>query len=135
MSKLGHVLICYSCADRVGLRESFLMINSAQPCEGCGTTIGYEYTPVPVETADGGIMNYPRWGRLVAPYMEMWRNKVWPVAVGIALQDFAGAHVHEWSAHYQNLQTGERHENCRCGVRRTTSAQSAGDASKEPGAP
>lgn len=89
-----------------------MMLNSARPCEGCGTIVGYEYT-----RGEPGQMG--TWGRQIAPYMEMWRNRMWPVALGLALQDFAGAHVHDWRSTYHNFQTGESREQCRCGEKRT----------------
>ena len=128
MSKLGHVYICDACATLVGLRETFLMIVGARPCEGCGTTIGYEFTRESVPTVDGGTFDVPRWGRLVANCMQMWRTKMWPVALGIAIQDFAGAHVHDWSVTYWNGMTGEQREMCRCREQRTTQGRKLASA-------
>ncbi len=105
MSKPGHVYLCHPCARMVGLQETFLLLLYNHACEGCGSPIGHDRAT----------------GLQIAPCMQMWRNKMWPVAFGIAIQDFAGAHVHDWSTTYWNGSTGERRENCRCGERRSTS--------------
>lgn len=114
-----HVHLCEACAAKVGLHETFLMIVSARPCEGCGATIGYECSTEWVPCDGGGAVSLPRLGRLIARCMQMWRNEMWPVAFGISLQDFAGVHRHEWRWTYCNNQTGEVREQCRCGGKRT----------------
>lgn len=126
--KLGHAWLCYGCAAKIGLRSTFMMISSARPCEGCGDVIGYEGVREPREVIDGAsgelkTVNMWRPTNLVAPYMEMWRNKMWPVAFGIAVQDFGGAHVHEWetSMWAREMPDGRkdyRREHCRCGEKK-----------------
>lgn len=128
MGDYGHVYICTACADRVGLRESFLMLIGARPCEGCGTTIGYEVMHCELPAVGGGTVNVPQWGRQIARCMQMWRTKMWPVAVGIAVQDFAGAHVHDWQVNSWNGETGEQRESCRCREQRTVQGRKLSSA-------
>lgn len=125
--KLGHAWLCRDCADNIGLHSTFLMISSARPCEGCGTVIGYEGVVEPKEVMgeEKRTINVWRPTRLVAPYMEMWRNQMWPVAFGIALQDFGRAHVHEWrmgmwSAEMPDGRRNYRQQACRCGEKLET---------------
>lgn len=105
---------CRPCAAKLQINWTLLPALGARPCAGCGTTVGYETTPVKI---DGGYI--PNFGRLIAPYTHFWQWDAWPIAWGLALQDNYGEHIHEWSHTYANFQTGERREQCRCGEKRT----------------
>ncbi len=120
-NQIGHVYLCEACAEKVGLRETFMMIVGKRPCEGCGTPIGWNWTLEPAQDVDGRACKVPCIGNKVAECMQMWRNKMWPVAFGIGLQDFAGAHVHEWERHGWSAELPDGRKNftkvsCRCGA-------------------
>ncbi len=108
--------LCRPCAAKLQIFETLLPALGARPCAGCGTTVGYEVT-----RQKAGDIQWPLFGRLIAPYTHFWQWAAWPIDWGIALQDRYGEHVHEWSTNYADFTTGARRDSCRCKEQRTHS--------------
>lgn len=115
--------LCRSCAAALGIYETLLPLLSVRPCEGCGTSVGYE--------ASRDERGFPLWGRLVAPYTHIWQWWAWPISWGLSLQDTYGTHAHEWSTTHANYQTGDRRESCRCREQRSFTVKPTVDLQRE----
>lgn len=93
---------CVPCAKKLGLTSTLLPALSRRPCDGCQTPVGFDWQN----------------GNEYIEYYHVWEREVFPIALGVAIQDNYGTHVHQYRTRSWSAQTGRVAESCRCGSER-----------------